>query len=414
MSETTKARSESDPETGHGAAPRQQSPLPQETPFLRVFPWVFLVSMMFLLTYLDRAMFGPLLPAIEAEFSISHASSTRLLFFMSLGYSCSMFVSGFSSSKIRPRIMVGGAVIATGAVLVLIAHCTNLTFLALSFCLLGGAAGQYFNGGLSTMRSLVTPRQWSKAISVHEVGPNASFFIGPILAEIGAAWFGWRGVAEYMGYLTIAAGVFFLLAAKGGEYPAAPVSFAGFRTALKQPRLWLFAWLMGLAIAGEFAPFSVLTLHMIDERMLSPETSAFLLSASRVAAPFAVLGGGYITTRLGTRKTLYFCLGVYTIGMFLMAMPWFMPFVVGMFVQPVLTAMIFPPVFTLLAESFPVREQPMYLAIGMPVASFMGVGIMPSVLGVWGDYVSFGAGFIMMGCLVAISFPLLRLLPAKQ
>jgi len=71
-------------------------------------------------------------------------------------------------------------------------------------------------------------------------------------------------------------------------------------------------------------------------------------------------------------------------------------------------------VFTLLAESFPIKDQPMLLGIGMPLASFMGVGIMPSLLGMWGDYVSFGAGFLMMACMVALSLPLLRLMPKEQ
>lgn len=385
----------------------------RDEPFRRVLPWVALVSLMFLLTYLDRAMFGPLLPAIEQEFGISHAASTRFLFYISVGYSVSMFLSGFSSSRVRPRIMVGGSLLCCGVVLQGIAAVESLPLLALLFAALGFSAGQYFNGGLSTMRSLVPPAQWSKAISVHEIGPNASFFLGPILAELGAGWLGWRGTVSAMGWLTFAAGVLFLLFAKGGDYPAAPVSIKGFKKICREPKLWLFTWLMGLAIAGEFAPYSVLTLHMVDERALAPDTAAFLLSISRIAAPFAVLGGGFVTMRLGTRRTLSICLAAYALGMFCMAMPWFGPFVLGIFVQPVLTAMVFPPIFTLLAESFPLKDQPLLLAVGMPVASFMGVGLMPSILGMWGDYVSFGAGFIMMGCMVAASFPLLRLMPRK-
>lgn len=386
----------------------------QEQSFTRVLPWVGLVSFMFLLIYLDRAMFGPLLPAIEKEFGISHASSTLFLLYISLGYSASMFLSGFSSSKVRPRIMVAGALLACGLTLLGISVAQSLTALAALFVILGIAAGQYFNGGLSTLRSLVRPAQWSKAISVHEIGPNASFFLAPLLAEAGAVSFGWRGVAAGMGWVSLAAGILFLLLAKGGEYPAAPVSAKGMRRALTEPKLWLFTWLMGLAIAGEFGPFSVLTLHMIEERSLAPETAAFLLSVSRIAAPFAVLGGGFVTNRLGTRRTLVICLTVYTLGMFCMALPWFWLFLAGIFVQPVLTAMIFPPVFTLLAESFPPRAQPLLLAISMPIASLMGVGLMPSILGLWGDYMNFNAGFAMMGCLVALSLPLIRLMPAKE
>lgn len=369
---------------------------------------------MFLLSYLDRAMFGPLLPAIEQEFDISHAASTRFLLYISLGYSGSMFFSGFSSSKVRPRVLVSGALLGCGLALLGIAATTNLFLLTLLFICLGMAAGQYFNGGFSTMRGLVPPSQWTKAIAIHEIGPNASFFFGPLLAEVGSRFLGWRGVASSMGWLSIGAGLFFYFFAKGGECPAAPVSLAGLKETLAKPRLWLFTWLMGLAIAGEFAPFSILTLHMTEERAMSPETAAFLLSASRLAAPFAVLGGGFITTRLGTRRTLYTCLTVYALGMFCMSAPSHALFTAGIFIQPALTAMIFPPVFNLLAESFPAREQPLLLAIGMPIASFMGVGFMPFILGLWGDYASFYMGFAMMGGLVALSLPLMRHVPKEQ
>ena len=191
------------------------------------------------------------------------------------------------------------------------------------------------------------------------------------------------------------------------------MSFKGLKTILKDPKLWLFTWLMGLAISGEFAPYSVLSLHMATERALDGETAAFLLSVSRIAAPFAVLGGGFVTAKLGTRRTLVICLVAYASGMFMMAMPLFPFFVTGMFLQPVMTAMVFPPIFTMLAESFPIKSQPLLLAVGMPLASFMGVGFMPFALGLWGEYLSFTAGFIMMGCLVILSFPLLRFMPKK-
>jgi MFS family permease len=246
------------------------------------------------------------------------------------------------------------------------------------------------------------------------MGPNISFFVAPLLAGVGVAMFGWRGVSIGMGCLTIGGGLFFLLFAKGGESPSAPLSFGGFAKALKEPKLWLFTWLAGLGIAGEFAPFSVLTLHMLNERSLSPELAALLLSTSRIAAPIALLGGGFVTTRFGVRRTLYVCLAVYALGMFCMAMPWFPVFALGLFVQPVVTALIFPPAFTFLAESFPPKDQPMYLSIGMPLAALMGAGFMPSILGIWGDLTGFSVGFAMMGCLAALSLPLLRLAPGKS
>lgn len=380
----------------------------QDVPFRRMLPWISLISLMFLLNFLNRVIFGPILPSIEEEFAISHASSTRCLLYISLGYSLSMFFSGYSSAKIRPRVIVGVSLVSSGLIMLFIGLTKNFTILSFLFFTLGLAAGQYFNSGLITMQSLVPPAQWSKAISVHEIGPKISFFISPILAQTGASLFGWRGIVSFMGWLSIGAGIVFLLIAKGGEKKTAPISLKGFKEALQDPKLWIFVWLMGLAIAGEFAPYSVLTLYMIDERAISSETTAFLLSCSRVATPFAVLASGFITARLGAKRTLSICLIFYALGMFCLAFPYFIIFIPGLFIQPIFTAMAFPPVFTLLADSFPLKLQPLNLAIGVPLASFWGVGCMPYILGLCGDYASFAMGFIVMGMMVCVSLLLLR------
>lgn len=97
--------------------------------------------------------------------------------------------------------MVTGAVVLSGLLMVVsLSMAVSLPLLTLLFITLGVAAGQYFNGGLSTMRSLVPPSQWSRPFP-YEIGPNGSFFIAPILAEVGtrassaggASWPAWAG-----------------------------------------------------------------------------------------------------------------------------------------------------------------------------------------------------------------------------
>lgn len=383
-------------------------------PFTRVLPWVLLVSGMFFLNYLCRAVFGPLLPELEREFSITHAASTRLLLYISAGYTLGVFLSAGVAATFRPRFLVAASLVAGGILLQGVALAGNLFTLTAAMTLLGLAAGQYFNAGMSTIRSIVTPPQWSRAVAIHEFGPNAGFIFAPLIAEMGATHFGWRGTVSVLGWVGAAAGILFYFLGKGGEYPAAPVSLKNMRSMLKNRTLWLFTWFIGLAIAGQFGPFSVLTLHMTGDRAMQPDFAAFLLSASRVASPFGALAGGLLTVKLGTRRTLFFCLIVYSLALAAMSLPYFVPFVAGMFAQPFFTAMIFPPLFTVLAESFPLREQPVLLAMGMPVASFFGVGLMPGILGIFGDYATFNAGFLCMACLAAGSLLMLRGLPGGK
>lgn len=382
--------------------------------FGSVFGWVFFISVMFLLNYLGRAVFGPLLPGIEKEFAISHAASTRILFYLSLGYSVGMFFSGALSSKIRPKVIISGSLIAGGLAMQVVSLVPGTVSLAVCCCATGLIAGQYFNAGMSAVRSLVSPSQWSKAVAVHEFGPNAGFILAPVIAELGMAYMGWRGTVSALGWASVVSGFLFYFVGKGGDEKSAPVPFREMPRFLKDRRLWLFSLFIGMAIAGQFGPFSVLTMHMTEERGLSKELAATLLSASRVASPLGALAGGYLTARFGTRRTLVFCFSVYALSLSAMSLPCFPLFVTGMFMQPLFTAMVFPALFTMLAESFPLREQPVLLGIGMPVGSFVGVGLMPSILGIFGDHLGFQAGFLCMGVTGLCCMVLLRLIPSAR
>jgi sugar phosphate permease len=375
-----------------------------ERAFLRALPYVALTTSIFFLTYLVRAVFGPFLPDLEREFAISHTASTRFLLFISVGYSLAVFFSCLICHKIQPRRMVVCSVIGSGLIMVGIALTKEPVPLPFLFLFLGMATGFYFNAGFSTICSLGPPSQWSRIIAVHEFAPNAGLFVAPLLAGIGAGFWGWRWTVAALGLAGISFGVLFHFLGKGGTRPGQPVSFTGFSRALRTPRLWFFIWGVGISISVHFGVYSVLTLHMLDERLLSMESAVFLLSTSRIVSPLAVLLSGRLLSRLGMRVTLGIAFGMAAATLVLMALPWFTAFVIGLYVQPVFAAIAIAAMFTLLAQSFP-EETPLYVALGTPLGSFIGLGVMPVLLGLWGDHVSFTAGFLMVGCLAAMTLP---------
>ena len=386
-----------------------------DKPFGAVLPWVLFASLVYVVNYLSRAFFGPLLPGIEEEFAITHAASTRFLLYISIGYTTSMFLSGPACALIKPRLLAAASLICSGLIFQAMAVMHNIFALSALFIFFGFIAGQYFNAGMSVLRSLVHPSQWSKAVSVNELGPNVGFILAPLLAEFGSAHLGWRGTVSFMGWASVGIGLLFLFFGKGGDEPVGgAISFKRMATVVRKKKLWLFAWFVGLAIAGQFAPFSILTMHMVEERALSPDFAAFLLSVSRISTPAGALIGGLLATRFGTRKTLAVCFSAYALALFAMSTPFLVPFVGGMFVQPLFTAMAFPPLFTLVAEIFPARRQPLAIGIGLPVGSFFGIGLMPGVLGMFGDHFGFAAGFLAMGAAAAASLVLLRFIPSRE
>jgi len=68
-------------------------------PFLaQIGPVVFL-ALIFLLNFISRIIFSPLLPTIEKELGISHGQAGFFFFLISAGYLTGLLGSGFLSSR---------------------------------------------------------------------------------------------------------------------------------------------------------------------------------------------------------------------------------------------------------------------------------------------------------------------------
>ena len=385
----------------------------QPSSFRSALPWVAFVTLLFCVNYTNRAILGPLLIYLEHDLALDHTQSTGLLLFQSTGFGISIFLSGFAVAKIPPRRLVAFSCLGCGLVLLAMTRIESHTGARILFTSLGLMCGLYFTAAMATLGSLVDRKDWSKTVAVHELAPPLSFIAAPLLAEAGVAFAGWQGALGGMGVVSLLCGLAFLLWGKGGTALADPPSLQGLDEAAHSPVFWLFAWLFALGVAAEFAPYSVLPLSLTTERGFTPAEASQLLSLSRLLAPLAVLLGGWVTPRLGGRRTLQLFLLLGAASLMALASPWLPVAFVGMVLQPLAPAFAFPAIFQILADAFPVRRQPMLLAISVPVASYTGTGIMPQLLGASGDYLSFSTGFIIMGLLFLFSLPLLRVLPAK-
>ena len=69
-------------------------------PFRRILPQLVLLSSLFLLNFLSRIIFSPLLPKIEQELGFSHTVAGSFFLWISAGYFFSVLSSGFVSARI--------------------------------------------------------------------------------------------------------------------------------------------------------------------------------------------------------------------------------------------------------------------------------------------------------------------------
>lgn len=383
------------------------------TTFRTALPWTLFVMFMFLLNYGARTLLSPLLVAIESDLGISHDQSTSLLLLQATGFSLSLFASGFLLSRVRPRTLVAVSSLLAGTALLAMTGIETFTGARMLLFAFGMAAGLYFTAGISTLESLVRPADWGKAVAIHELAPNGSFILVPLIAEAALRITDWQGTLVGTGAALIAGGVLFLLFGRGGTGLAAPPSFRGMRQAVS-PLTFVFTLFFVIGVAGEFATYSVLPLHMVNELGYTPEAASRLLSLSRLGTPLSALCGGWVADTLGARRTIKWYLVLHGLALMLMGVPHQAAAVTGMVAQGMFTAFVFPAIFKMFAASFAPERQPLILSVTMPFSSILGTGIIPWLLGLCGQYLTFAWGFVMLGALSLVSVLGLRVVPRDR
>ena len=219
---------------------------------------VLFLTALFYLNFLARILPAPLMPVIETDLGIGHGAAGSLFLLISAGYFAALAGSGFVSARIRHRRTVALSAGLMGLALVGTALCQSLAAIRVGLVLTGFAAGLYLPSGVATLTTLIAPRDWGKAISVHELAPNLAFATAPLVAELLLAFFNWRTAFAVVGGLLLAIGLAFLIRGPGGDLPGERPAFRVLRDLAAQPAFWLLMVLFSLGISSTLGLYTML------------------------------------------------------------------------------------------------------------------------------------------------------------
>jgi NNP family nitrate/nitrite transporter-like MFS transporter len=136
------------------------------------------------------------------DLRIGHEEAGSFFLVISFGYCIMLLGSSFVSSRLTHRKTIILSTVALGGALLFIGLSHKLWMVRLGFFAVGMAAGLYLPSGIATVTELVSPRHWGKAISIHELAPNSSFVLAPLLAEVLLRWLSWQGIFILFGILS--------------------------------------------------------------------------------------------------------------------------------------------------------------------------------------------------------------------
>jgi NNP family nitrate/nitrite transporter-like MFS transporter len=271
----------------------------------------------------------------------------------------------------------------------------------LGFLALGVAGGLYVPAGISLITVLIRPRDWGKAMGIHEMAPNLALISVPFLATAAVSAGSWRG-----GYYLLAA----VLAALGAVYawqgvdavdlPRAP-NPSRIRSLAANPRFWCLALLLSLAVGVETGVYAMIPLYLVNERAFDLADANRLLGLSRIPGLLMVLIAGWLTDRLSPSAAVSMALGVTGAAVVCLAIgprSWVAP---AVFVQATASACLFPPILSMASSVASSEDRALALSMSLAVAPVVGGGLLPAGIALAGDLGAFGAGLAGTGALVA-------------
>ncbi|SHN49279.1 MFS transporter [Desulfovibrio litoralis] len=371
--------------------------------FSTVVPWILFLAYMFFINYSCRALIGPLLVFIEADFHIDHVEATNITLLQTIGLSLGIFLSSFVLAYLSPKKQIVLSTFGAGFFLFVLSFIKNLFLMKLLFACMGFMAGLYFTAGMASISYLSPTQYWERSISVHELAPPLSFIVTPLIISGTLIFFEWQRALAAMGILAMFSSLVFFIWGRALENTIPRTGMSGVGRLLKEKGLWIFLWLFALGVSGEFAVFSVLPLHLSIERALDQETTNQILSLSRLVTPLAVLLGGWLAFRFGSIWVLRYSLFLQALSLFAMYCDNWVLALTGIIFQPIIIACMFPSVFGYFGLYFNAKYQTVVLALVAPVASILGAGIIPSLLGQIAHYSNFQISFLVLGIFFILS-----------
>jgi len=373
----------------------------------------FLV-VLFFLNIVSRLSVGPLLPVIEGEFRVRHGSAGSLYFFITLGYCVGLFLSGYMAYWSSHRATIALSGITLGTALVAVPYAPTLFWIRADLCLLGIGSGLYLPSGVAVLTENTRERFWGRALAIHELGPNLGYVCAPLLAELFLGFFGWRGVLRAMGVPTMLVSGIFLLSGLGGSSRAQPPRGAMLARLVRDRTFWGVASLFSVSIGVGLGLYTMMPLFLVTDAGMTRLSANMATGLSRISALGSVFLAGTLADRIGRSDTLRLSLaaaGTCAVLLGVLRGPWVTPPL--LFLQAAFAASFYPAAFSLLSAVFPLPVRHVAVSMVLILASLVGAGGVPPLIGVLADHFSFSFAFGAAGLATLASLVLLGFVPSR-
>jgi len=372
-----------------------------------LFP-VVLLTCIFFLNFIARQITGPSLPEIERVFHLSHTQIGLFILLMGTGFCFSQIGAAFLAARWGYKRCILISLWGSAAAAVVVAGAGSILVLYFGFLGLGMAGGLYVPSGIALITVLVQPRDWGKAMGIHEVAPSIALISVPFIATAAVFLGSWRwGFYATALALAILGCLYWRIGVDSQKRPSSP-NITRILEIIRQPSFWQLCVLLSMAVGVETGVYTMTPLYLVNERGFDLSEANQLLGLSRIPSVALVLLSGWLTDRLSPTKAVAAALAVTGCALIGMGLGSAGVLVICVFLLAAAAACLFPPMLSMASAISTTENRALTLSLSIAVAPVIGSGLLPAAIAFTADIFSFAVGFTGTGLLLLAGIGLVK------
>ncbi len=348
-----------------------------------------------------RTIFSPLMPMIEDEFAVRHTQAGVFFIFNALGYGIAILASGTLAGRFGYKRAIMVSLFFLSGALFLVYCADSFPLLCALSLFLGLASGIYLPAIIPLITHYFGMRTWGKAIAIHDSAVSFSIFGAPFIALFFLNYMPWKHIFIVFGIVTLVNLLIFSRAAD--ELKISRLPSGNSLVLLRHPALWIITLMWIFSSGANLGIYYITPLYLIKERHLDPVYANEIFGISRLGGIFVAVAVGFIIDRFSLKKIMFWL--VLTTGILTLFLAFTQDRIleIVLFLQAAAGFGFFPVGLVAIARMFPENLRSMATAYIVTLGVIFGLGIIPYLLGMAGDYLSFSWGISFVGLLVIAS-----------
>jgi len=347
---------------------------------------------------LARVIYSPITPFICNEMHLSHAETGNIFLVLSLGFAITLFASQYFSAMFSHRSTIIFSILTTGITVMLTAHTHTFQQFRLAIFTVGISSGLFIPSAVALIRESIPNYHLGKAFGVFGTAQSFAFILSPLCIECFVGFVHWRDILNVFGLLSAVLSLFFLFLMHKKAEKSLPVTFSFIKEVLTWPSFWILNLLLCVINGLNIGIYNMIPDFFERHNLVAMQDVNYLIVFARTISILTALIGGYLVDLLGFKKSLVavlFVCGVVTTFMGMTSNPTLA--LILFCIQSPIAACLMPMIHFGITTIVPNEKNAAIVSIMAPFGFAFGAGIVPQVLGFFGDSNLYGEGFVIFG-----------------